>query len=109
MLSNIALLIITLCAVLYLLSLLYVFALLARFENSLKQTIKNSILLALTNQKQTLLLAVIILTASVLTYATSVFRIFLVIFGFAFAAYCASFPLTNVFRLYEPDDKTDSD
>ncbi len=103
LMSNAALIIVTLCAVLYLLSLLYVFALNARFENPIRRTIKNSILVALANPKQTVLLFLIFLMACGLAYAASVFRVFFIIFGLAFVAYCASFPLTKVFKLYEPE------
>lgn len=87
---------------LYLVSLLYVFALSARFENSLKQTVKNSLLLALANPMQTLLMILILLIGFSLAYVSPIFRVFLVIFGFAFLAYCTSFPLTKVFSKYEP-------
>lgn len=104
LMGNIALLIVTLCTVLYVLSFLYVFALNARFENPVKQTIKNSVLLALSNPKQSLFLFLILAIALGLTYIAPIFRVFLVIFGFAFLAYCSSFPLTKVFQTYEPEE-----
>lgn len=99
--GNIALVIVTLCTVLYVLSFLYVFALTARFENPLKQTIKNSVLLALANPKQTILLFLIPVVVGGLAYLTPLFRVFLLTFGFAFTAYCSSFPLAKVFKTYE--------
>lgn len=99
--ANIALLFLILFAILYLFSLFYVFALTARFENTLKQTIKNSVLLALANPRQTMLLCLIFIILIALIYVSTIFRVFLMIFGFAFFAYCASFPLTKVFEKYE--------
>ncbi len=99
--ANIALIIVAICIVLYMVSFLYVFALNARFENSIKQTIKNSVLLALANPKQTLFLLLIFATTFILAYFSSIFRVFLTLFGFAFIAYCASFPLAKVFKVYE--------
>lgn len=99
--GTVFLLIIALCTLLYIVSLLYVFALSARFDNTIKQTVKNSLLIALTNPVQTLLLLVILVIGSALTYVSPMFRVFLIIVGFAFLAYCASFPLTKVFRKYE--------
>lgn len=104
LIGNVALVIVTLCTVLYVLSLLYVFALNARFENPIKQTIKNSVLLALANPKQTVFLFLIPLIAFGLAYFSPVFRVFLLIFGFAFVAYCSSFPLVKVFKTYEPEE-----
>lgn len=103
--GNLALVIVTLCTVLYVLSFLYVFALNARFENPLKQTIKNSVLLALSNPKQTVLLFFIPAIVGGLAYLTPLFRVLLLLFGFAFVAYCSSFPLAKVFKTYEPEEE----
>lgn len=99
--ANIALVFLILFALLYLFSFFYIFALTARFENTLRQTIKNSILLALANPRQTILLSLIFIIFMALIYVSNIFRVFLMIFGFAFFAYCASFPLTKVFEKYE--------
>lgn len=99
--ANIALVFLILFALLYLFSLFYIFALTARFENTLRQTIKNSVLLALANPRQTILLSLIFIIFMALIYVSNIFRVFLMIFGFAFLAYCASFPLTKVFEKYE--------
>ena len=95
------LIVIACCTLLYVISLLYVFALSARFENSLKQTVKNSLLIALANPMQTLFILLITLIGFTLAYVSPIIRVFLVIFGFAFLAYCTSFPLTKVFSKYE--------
>ena len=95
------LIVIACCTLLYVISLLYVFALSARFENSLKQTVKNSLLIALANPMQTFFLLLITLIGFTLAYVSPIIRVFLVIFGFAFLAYCTSFPLTKVFSKYE--------
>ncbi len=99
--ANIALVFLILFALLYLFSFFYIFALTARFENTLRQTIKNSVLLALANPRQTILLSLIFIIFVALIYVSNIFRVFLMIFGFAFFAYCASFPLTKVFEKYE--------
>ncbi len=99
--GNVVLILISCCCLLYLLSLLYVFALSAKFENSLKQTVKNSLLLALANPMQTLIILLILVIGFCLAFVSPIFRVFLLIFGFAFLAYCTSFPLTKVFSKYE--------
>ena len=106
--GSIFLIIIAACTLLYAISLLYVFALSARFENTIKQTAKNSLLIALANPVQTLMILLITIIGFALSYVSPMFRVFLVIFGFAFLAYCASFPLTKVFSRYEINspDKT---
>ncbi len=107
--GTVFLIIVALCTLLYLFSLLYVFALSARFENTIKQTIKNSFLIALTNPVQTLFLLLILVIGFALAYVSPMFRIFLIIVGFAFLAYCASFPLTKVFRRYEETEETEEE
>lgn len=78
-----------------------VFALNARFENTLRQTIKNSVLIALTNPAQTAILVLIFIAACTIMYVSPSFRAFLLIFGFAFLAYCISFSLVRVFKKYK--------
>ncbi|MGN1193697.1 MAG: YesL family protein [Dorea sp.] len=101
--GNIALVVIILCLVLYVFSLFYVFALNARFENSIRQTIKNSLLIALSNPIPTILILLIYIIAGTLAYVSQTFRIFLLIFGFAFVAYCTSYPIIKVFKKYESE------
>lgn len=101
--GSIFLIIIAACTLLYAISLLYVFALSARFENTIKRTVKNSLLIALANPVQTLMILLITVIGFALAYVSPMFRVFLVIFGFAFLAYCASFPLTKVFSRYKAE------
>lgn len=99
--GTVFLIVIAACTLLYAVSLLYVFALTARFNNAIKQTVKNSLLIALANPFQTLLLLIIAVFSIVLACISSGFRVFLMIFGFSFLFYCVSFPLTKVFGKYE--------
>lgn len=97
---------ICLLSLLWLVSLLYVFPLQARFENSLSQTLRNALLLALSNRLCTVVILLLFLAAAALFCLTSVFRLFLLVFGFAFLAYCNSFFFLKVFRKYEPGQQT---
>ena len=97
---------ICLLSLLWLVSLLYVFPLQARFENSLSQTLRNALLLALSNRLCTVVILLLFLAAAALFCLTSVFRLFLLVFGFAFLAYCNSFFFLKVFRKYEPEQQT---
>lgn len=99
--GTVFLIIIAVCTLLYVISLLYVFALSARFDNTIKRTVKNSLLIALASPVQTLMILLITVIGFALAYVSPIFRVFLIIFGFAFLAYCASFPLTKVFSKYE--------
>lgn len=78
--------------------LVYCLALIGRFENSFKHTLKNAFLLPLAEPVRSLGLALIPITAFCLVVLFPVFKILLLIFGFSFAIYCSSFLLLAVFR-----------
>lgn len=100
-LGNLFLAVISLLSLLWLISLLYVFPLQARFENRVSRTLKNALLIALSNRLWTAALTLIFVLALILSVYASVFRVFLSVFGFAFLAYCCSFLLLRVFGKYE--------
>ena len=79
----------------------YAFPLLARFNDSTKQTLRNAIGLCFLNVKATGALLTIKAFIFFLAYFSSPFRVLLVLFGFAFSAYLQSFILVKVFKPYE--------
>lgn len=85
----------------YLLSLLYVFALNARFENTVLKTVKNALVLAVFNLKETILLSMISVLVIVLMVFTKGIWVFMMIGGFAVCIYVKSLLLIKVFRQYE--------
>ena len=100
--GNICMFLMTALFVIWGLILLYTFPLMARFENSLRQTLKNALRIALTNVKATLgilgiLAACILLCLGVPQYA----KVFMILVGFSFFAYCNSMIFVRVFRNYE--------
>lgn len=103
--GNICMLLMTLLLVVLAFSFLYTFPLLARFRNSLKQTLKNSIAIAVTNPKITLGLLAIQAVFIIACIAVPQAKIFMALLGFAFDAYCNSLLLTRLFSLYEDDQE----
>lgn len=69
----------------------YTFPLIARFQNSTKQTLKNALCLMMTNVKSTIALALIYITVITLCVFARPMKLLMVLFGFAFIAYCQSF------------------
>ncbi len=90
-----------LCGLLILIYGLYTFPLLARFETSWVQTLRNAIGIALSHPKETLLLLLIDVIGGVVGYYLPPMRILLLLFGFAFLCYVKSFLFTKVFTPYE--------
>lgn len=103
--GNICMFLMTLLLVVLAFSFLYTFPLLARFQNSLKQTLKNSVAIAVTHPKTTLGLLAIQAVFIIACIAVPQAKIFMVLLGFAFDAYCNSLLLTRLFSLYEDDQE----
>ena len=88
---------------LYIFTLFYVFPLLARFNNTVKQTMKNALYISLQNLKQTLFITVVNILIILALYLLPISAVFFVLFGFAFFAYLNSFQFVKVFKCYEAD------
>lgn len=76
------------------------FPLAGRFQNSIKQTFKNAVLMVLPNFFKVLLLLAIDASAFGLGYVSEFARVMYIIFGLAFIAYVKSFLLKNIFKKY---------
>lgn len=101
MVDQVMLIITGVFALAYLLSLLYVFALNARFENTVLKTVKNALVLAVFNLRETILLSMISVFVIVLMVFTKGIWVFMMIGGFAVCIYVKSLLLIKVFRQYE--------
>lgn len=86
---------------LWLLVFTYTFPLIARFENTTRQTLKNAFCLMMTNVKPTLALLGIYISVVTLCMFAKPMKLLMVLFGFAFIAYCQSFIFKKVFAPYE--------
>lgn len=80
----------------------YTFPLIARFENSLRQTLINALGLMACSMRYTLLIYAIDISVVCLCVFWSTFmKLFMVLPGFSFLAYCQSFLFNRVFAPYE--------
>lgn len=87
--------------VIILCALLYVFPLMARFQNRFLQTIENAFLFAVSNAGSSFLLLLIRILAAGLLYLFPVMKIFMMIAGFSLTAWLDSLILTRLFSPYE--------
>lgn len=99
--GNIIMVILVTASAVYVVSFLYIFPLQARFTNKLRQTIKNSVFIALQNLRMTLLLLLINGLFTALCVIVPHAAIFMIFLGFTFIAYCNSFIFNKVFKKYE--------
>ena len=88
-------------AVIFIFSLFYVFALIARFDNTIFKTVKNAVMLAVFNLRETFLLTLIHVIVIVLMIFTKGIWIFMMVGGFSVCAYINSLLFIRVFRQYE--------
>lgn len=99
--ANVILLALTLLSAMLVISFLYTFPLLARFQNRITATLKNSYRIAMEHRLQTIALLLIQGIAILLCVMADQTKLFMVIVGFAFIAYCNSFLFSWVFAEYE--------
>ena len=99
--NQVMLVILGMFAIVCLLSLFYVFALIARFDNSVFKTVKNALILTVFNLKETILLTLFSGIVMLLMIFTKSIWLFMVVGGFACCAYVQSLLFIRVFEPYE--------
>lgn len=87
----------------------YVFPLLARFENTVGNTIKNAALMAFLNLPKTILMLLVYALPFVIAYFSTYSIIFVIMFGYSVPAYVAAWLYSGVFKKFEPEEETTSD
>ncbi len=88
---------------------LYVFPLLARFENSIKNTFKNAAILAFANLPKTLGMAFFYALPLIIGYFSAYSYIFIFMFGISLPAFGAAWLYSGIFKRFEPESETESD
>lgn len=96
-------------AILLLMTALYVFPLQARFENTVKNTLKNAMILAFANLPKTILMVVLYALPLVIAYFSSYALIFVIMFGISAPAYGAALLYSGIFKKFEPEKEDVSD
>jgi uncharacterized membrane protein YesL len=87
----------------------YVFPLLARFENTVKNTIKNATLLAVANLPKTLAMVVFYILPLIIGYMSTYSYVFIFMFGLSLPAYAAAYLYSEIFKKFEPEEQIASD
>lgn len=85
------------------LTMMYVFPLMARFENSLKQTVKNALFMSILHIFKTVVMAVIYAIPFVLLPLHYNVLMFFLLVGLSGPAYFNSFIWKSIFKKYEPE------
>lgn len=84
---------------------LYVFPLIARFENTVRNTIKNAAILAFANLPKTLGMAFLYALPLIIGYFSAYSYIFIFMFGISLPAYGAAWLYSGIFKKFEPESE----
>ena len=106
--GKVIMVLITIVAVIYLFTMIYIFPVLSRFENTVKNTIRNSFLMSVLNLPKTILLIIINLIPTVLLLVTLQAMPLLILFGFSVPAYVASMLFVKIFKRFEPEEEEET-
>lgn len=90
-------------AVVLLMIAVYVFPVLARFENSVKNTLKNAMLLAFANLPRTILMIGCYILPFILGYFSTYALLFVILFGISAPAYASAWIYSGIFKKLEPE------
>lgn len=99
------LIILLVAALWYLFTLRYVFPLLARFDNTIRNTIKNSFLISIRHLPYTILLFGIVAAAFAVLYFFPKMLILCFIILFSLVAYLSSYIFVKIFAYYMPKEE----
>ncbi|SKB56405.1 Uncharacterized membrane protein YesL [Lachnospiraceae bacterium] len=92
--------------VLFLMEFLYVFPVLAKFDNTIKNTMKNAILMSIRHLPWTLVLVVIAAAAVVVSYIFLAYAIpVLCLLGFSVISLISAYVFTEIFKVYVPAEE----
>ncbi|MCD7744817.1 MAG: YesL family protein [Lachnospiraceae bacterium] len=110
--SVMTVIIIIICLIV-IMTFLYLFAVLSRFENTVVNTIRNSFIMAIADFPRTVAMLAIVIAAIVVSLYNSTTLNWAILFwlmlGFAVIAYCNSYFLSKVFNKYAPKEEDDTD
>ena len=95
--------------ILYMMVFLYIYPVLAKFYNSIKNTFRNAFLMAIRHLPYTVLMAVITLLPAGVFFIKSLAIMLLCMFGFALEAFINGHFLVKIFDNYIPADADTQD
>lgn len=97
----------------YLMVMIYVFPTLARFENSIRATLRNSLLMSILDFPRTLLMLVITIGSVIITFLNGYTfwygMLVWIMLGFSTVAFANSFFLAKIFKKYMPAEEPEED
>lgn len=93
-------------AIVFLMVAVYVFPVLSRFDNTIKNTLKNAFCMAILNLPKTLLMILLLALPLVIIYFSNYATIFVILFGISAPAYASAYLYSGIFKKFEPAEQT---
>lgn len=90
-------------ALILLLIAVYVFPVLARFDNTIKNTLRNAFFLSFLNLPKSILMVVLIFLPAVILYYSYYSLLFMIMFGISVPAYASAYLYSGIFKRFEPE------
>lgn len=83
----------------------YVFPVLARFDNTIKNTLKNAFFIAFLNLPKSILMVLLIALPFVILYFSDYSGVFMIMFGISAPAYASVYLYSGIFKRFEPEEQ----
>lgn len=90
-------------ALIFIIVSVYVFPVLSRFDNSVKNTIRNAFFISFLNLPKSILMVLLIFLPAVIVYFSSYAGIFMILFGISAPAYASAYLYSGIFKKFEPE------
>ena len=103
--GNVMTVLLIIVSIIYAFTMFYVFPVLSRFENTVKNTIRNAFLMSILNLPRTILIVIINLLPIALLLLIAQAAPFVFLFGFSVPAYLCSTQFVRIFKRFEPEQE----
>lgn len=90
-------------AIILLMAAVYVFPVLSRFDNSVKNTLRNAFYMAILNLPKTILMVLLLILPVVILYFSTYAGVFVLLFGISLPAYLSAHLYSKIFKKFEPE------
>ncbi|MBO5208152.1 MAG: YesL family protein [Lachnospiraceae bacterium] len=91
-------------AVVLLMGAVYVFPILARFDNTIKNTFKNAFSMAILNLPRTIIMVILLFIPFLIVYFSTYATFFVIMFGISGPALASAYLYSDIFKKFEPDE-----
>lgn len=81
----------------------YVFPVLARFDNTIKNILRNAFFISFLNLPKSILMVLLLVLPLVIMYVSSYSGVFMIMFGISAPAYASAYLYSGIFKKFEPE------